>query len=164
VLELGHGPGHLQVALKQKGIFSVGLDASRSMSAIARRRLLRNKFPAEIILSYAQNLAFASGFFSNVVATFPSDYIFDESTPAEIYRVLAQHGRLVVIMGGWLTGQNLCQRLTGWLLGRPVQSELEHTPRWLEPFQKAGFSTQTKIIDLADSQLFMILASKSENI
>ena len=37
VLEIGHGPGHLQVALQAKGIQAVGLDASAQMGRQADR-------------------------------------------------------------------------------------------------------------------------------
>src|SRR5688572_31722362 len=39
VLELGHGPGHLQHALLNRGLFTVGLDESAQMGLLARRRL-----------------------------------------------------------------------------------------------------------------------------
>jgi SAM-dependent methyltransferase len=130
------------------------------MSTIARHRLQRGAFPVDLILGYAQNLAFASNSFSQVVATFPSDYIFEKPTLFEIYRVLAQDGQLVVILGGWLTGHSRCQRLLGWLLRSTARHELDHFQRWLEPFQKAGFDTQVSIFDLEDSQIFMVLATK----
>ena len=160
VLELGHGPGHLQLILKQNGVASVGIDLSRQMSAIARRRLRHDGYPADLILGYAQSLAFDSNSFSQVVATFPSEYITEGQTLAEISRVLAPDGKLVVILGGWLTGYSLCQQMTGWLLGGAARHELSHLKRWLEPFQKAGFRAEARIVDLSDSQLLMILATK----
>jgi SAM-dependent methyltransferase len=160
VLELGHGPGHLQVALKQNGVFSAGVDASRQMSAIARRRLRRAGVSIELILGYAQYLAFKSESFAQVIATFPADFILEETTLAEIYRVLTRDGQFVVILGGWLTGRSLCRRLFGWLLGRSARHELNQIQRWLAPFQKAGFQTEGRILDRAGSQVFLILASK----
>jgi SAM-dependent methyltransferase len=160
VLELGHGPGHLQVALKRKGISCIGVDASRQMSGIAHRRLRRAGYSVELINGYAQKLPFAPGSFSQIVATFPSEYIFEEQTLMDVYRILTLEGKLVVIMGGWLSGQGVCQRLVGWLLGSAAQHKLDHLQCWLEPFHRAGFSTEGKIIDLVNSQVFLILASK----
>ena len=40
--------------------------------------------------------------FDSVVSTFPSDYITDPQTLAELARVLRPGGRLVVVLGGWL--------------------------------------------------------------
>jgi hypothetical protein len=39
ILEIGHGPGHLQLTLQAAGKFAVGLDASFQMSRQAQRRL-----------------------------------------------------------------------------------------------------------------------------
>jgi ubiquinone/menaquinone biosynthesis C-methylase UbiE len=36
VLELGHGPGHLQRALLNKGINTFGIDESRSMGILSK--------------------------------------------------------------------------------------------------------------------------------
>src|SRR4030065_1593661 len=40
-LEIGFGPGHLQLALHQMGITTIGLDESKQMANTARLRLLR---------------------------------------------------------------------------------------------------------------------------
>src|SRR5512143_2186632 len=39
LLELGHGPGHLQRILRDRGLASVGLDESAPMGNLARKRL-----------------------------------------------------------------------------------------------------------------------------
>ncbi len=39
VLELGHGPGHLQRILLSRGLVAVGLDESRQMGRLAKRRI-----------------------------------------------------------------------------------------------------------------------------
>src|SRR5512143_1827971 len=44
VLEIGHGPGHLQLDLRQTGRQVMGLDESRQMGRLARNRLLRGRF------------------------------------------------------------------------------------------------------------------------
>lgn len=43
ILELGPGPGHLQLALARRGLISFGLDASPQMTRMAALRLLNKK-------------------------------------------------------------------------------------------------------------------------
>lgn len=94
-LELGFGPGHLQLALASAP--AAGLDASPQMAAIAAARLRRAGHRPRLAQGLAQALPFATGAFDTVVATFPAEYILDPNTHAEIRRVLAPGGRLVVV-------------------------------------------------------------------
>ena len=105
VLELGFGPGHLQEALEQAGLEAFGLDESRPMARQARRRLRRQKYPVRLANGYAQGLPFQGNSFDCVAATFPSEYIFEAQTLAEIRRVLRPHGRLVIVPSAWITGR-----------------------------------------------------------
>ena len=41
VLEIGHGPGHLQRVLRSRGLMAVGLDESAQMGRLAKRNLTR---------------------------------------------------------------------------------------------------------------------------
>src|SRR5215208_4276905 len=41
VLEIGHGPGHLQRALLSQNLFTVGIDESAQMGYLAKRNLSR---------------------------------------------------------------------------------------------------------------------------
>jgi ubiquinone/menaquinone biosynthesis C-methylase UbiE len=50
----------------------------------------------------AQALPFPDACFDSVVSTFPSDYIIEGHTLAEVRRVLRHGGRLVVVPAGWL--------------------------------------------------------------
>ncbi len=96
VLELGHGPGHLQKALQERGCCTFGLDTSRQMGKLALRKL--GKSP-RLVRAKAQALPFADESFSCVVATFPTEYILDPSTLEEIQRVLRNGGRVIVLPG-----------------------------------------------------------------
>lgn len=95
-LELGFGPGHLQRALAGRpGV--VGLDSSPQMATLAARRLRRAGHLPRLARGAAQRLPFPAAAFDTVVATFPAEYILDPATHAEIRRVLAPGGRLVVV-------------------------------------------------------------------
>jgi ubiquinone/menaquinone biosynthesis C-methylase UbiE len=96
VLELGFGTGHAQLALAARPAVA-GLDASPQMAAIAGGRLRRAGFQPRLARGAAQALPFPGGAFDTVLATFPAEYILDPATHAEIRRVLAPGGRLVVV-------------------------------------------------------------------
>ncbi len=97
VLELGFGPGHLQVAMAQAGMHAWGVDASPQMVKLSRQRMHHAGFPAHLSHAYAQYLPFAAATFDTVLATFPSAYILDPRSHHEIRRVLLPHGRVVVL-------------------------------------------------------------------
>jgi ubiquinone/menaquinone biosynthesis C-methylase UbiE len=67
------------------------------MIAIARRRLRRAGRPARLAQGRAQQIPFAAASFDTVLATFPAEYIADPRTHAEIRRVLAPGGRVVIL-------------------------------------------------------------------
>lgn len=115
VLELGHGPGHLQLALSEAGLAPVGIDPSSQMGRQARRRLRRAGVTPRLVRARAQALPFPSGAFSDTVATFPTEYILDPATLAEVKRVLSAEGKLVVVASGRLTGSDPISRLLEWL-------------------------------------------------
>ena len=97
VLELGFGPGHLQVSLHESGRPAFGLDESSQMNRQASRRLQRKGFPANLARGRAENLPFPAGSFETVVATFPAEYLFKAMTLGQIRRVLVPGGRLVIV-------------------------------------------------------------------
>ncbi|MFN8455590.1 MAG: methyltransferase domain-containing protein [Anaerolineae bacterium] len=74
------------------------------MACLANERLRRQNLPLTLSRGKAQALPFPSGHFANVVATFPTDYMLEPATLAEVYRVLRGGGRLVVVFEGHLTG------------------------------------------------------------
>ncbi len=49
VLEIGHGPGHLQSILSGRGVQAIGIDVSHRMGLIARQRL-RRKAAGKVIM------------------------------------------------------------------------------------------------------------------
>jgi ubiquinone/menaquinone biosynthesis C-methylase UbiE len=97
VLELGFGPGHLQAALATTDSQPFGVDASPQMAATAAHRLARAGRPVRLARAVAQHLPFPPHSFDSVLATFPAEYIADPRTHAEIARVLAPGGRVVVV-------------------------------------------------------------------
>ncbi len=156
ILELGFGPGHLQRLLRRDGWFAVGIDESPQMTRLARRN---TNGAANLTLGLAQQLPFASGSFDTIVSTFPSEYIFDPRTLAEARRCLMDRGRLTVLPVAMPKSRALewLYKVTG---ESPSESEEVVKKKLKEPFLRAGFSTEIKIVELRSSRLFIVVAEK----
>ncbi len=137
VLELGCGLGDLQIDLRKASYQSRAIERSPQMVAAARDTLRWHKLgdPANIILGSAQALPFGDASFDTVVSTFPSEYIYDPNTIAEVERVLRPGGRLIVVEGANLLPVGFLQPLLvllqmlvygpAALLGRRKQNQVE---------------------------------------
>jgi len=159
ILELGHGPGHLQAALAGKGFYIAGLDASRQMGKQAYRRIKREEFQPRLVRANAPTLPFATQSFDQVVATFPTEYILQKDTLASIQRLLRPGGMLVLIPFAWITGRGFLDRFAAWLFHVTGEAPAWDA-RWLQPLIQAGFNVSTQLQDLGDSQVMVILAQK----
>jgi ubiquinone/menaquinone biosynthesis C-methylase UbiE len=159
VLELGFGPGHLQAALHQKGLKPVGIDRSPQMARQAYFRMRKRNTLPLLVNGYAQFMPFPSASFDQVVATFPSEYIVDPATLAEIQRLLAVNGKLVLLPLAWITGQSPFQRLAAWLFRFTSQAP-GWEDRFAQPFRQSGFDVHLEWVRRKNSTLVLILASK----
>lgn len=159
VLELGHGPGHLQKAFTERDIWSCGLDPSPQMGRLARKRLKDLGFRPNLINGFAQHLPFADGSFPQVVATFPTEYIMDTCTLAEVHRVLTPGGELIVMPVAWITGTRSLERAAA-LLFRVTGQAPEWDKQALAPALEAGFELQVERRALESSELLIIHARK----
>jgi len=158
VLELGHGPGHLLVALAAAGLRPVGLDASPQMGRLARRRLRRAGLGQSLARGQAQRLPFATHSFDGVVATFPTVYIASAATLAEVARVLRPGGRLVVVLGARLSGRDPLSRFVEWLYLITGQREAVDAAAWEAPFAAAGFDVRPLQVAMKRSQVYLVIA------
>ncbi len=176
VLELGFGPGHMQITLEKAGFTPFGLDESRQMARQAAARLARHGQIPRLARGLAQHLPFANETFDSVIATFPTQYIVDPQTLGEIYRVLArpggrvaqpggragEGGRLVVLMNAWITGRSLPERFMRWVFRVTGESPAENVSieKMIAPYTHAGFAASVRFVDMPGSRLMMILARK----
>ena len=182
ILELGHGPGHLQRLLLSRGLTAVGVDESAQMGRLARRQV-EKKFGSSIKLDIkasaaqqiacaqnnlvrglAQGLPFPIAAFDTVVSTFPAEYIFDARTLTEAYRVLTPAGRFDILHGAVITGRGIRDRFLAWLFRFTGQtpsnlSEIIHE-RSKEPFANAGFQLQVHELSVKSSIVFIMIATK----
>jgi ubiquinone/menaquinone biosynthesis C-methylase UbiE len=158
VLELGHGPGHLLVALKEHGFRPIGLDVSQQMGRSAQGRLIASGHAPKLAQGRAQNLPFLEQAFDSIVATFPTAYILDPMTLDEIARVLRPDGRLVVVLGARLAGQDPLSRLIEWLYRITGQREAVEVNAMRVAFSAAGLDVRQIQVDLKHSQVWLLLA------
>jgi ubiquinone/menaquinone biosynthesis C-methylase UbiE len=165
ILELGFGPGHLQVALSQAGFQAIGLDESRQMCRQAAANLRKNGLPPALFRGYAQRMPFACDSFDSLVATFPSEYIFDPATLDEAWRVLRPGGRLVVALSALPGSASLFDRAAAWLFRVTGQSgdltdEIE--ARIKAYFMAGNFQLDVIRIEIRQSNVILIVAESGK--
>ena len=101
VLELGCGLGDLLVDMITAGYNCRAIEQSPQMVTATRDTLQRHGVGEKnlVLQGSARRLPFTPASFDTVVSTFPSEYIYDPDTIAEVARVLRPGGRLIVIEG-----------------------------------------------------------------
>jgi ubiquinone/menaquinone biosynthesis C-methylase UbiE len=156
VLEIGHGPGHLQGVLRDRGLVAVGIDESTQMVHLAKRN---TKGSAQLTRGLAQYLPFLNESFDSIVSTFPSDYITDPLTLAEAKRCISSGGRFIVLPLAWPRNPVL-----DWLFritGESPSEALELVKsKFRQPFVEAGFETEVRMLDVGSGVLLIVLAKK----
>ena len=110
-LEIGPGTGDLLPILLAQGLAPLGLERSPRMLAYARRKLARRGPTPPLVRGDARALPFADDTFGAVVATFPSAYIFQPATWAEIARVLRPGGDVAIVVGAELAPHGAARAL-----------------------------------------------------
>ena len=161
ILEIGHGPGHLQRILRTRGLLAVGLDESRQMGFLAKRNTGGS---ARLTRGLSQALPFPSQMFDSVVSTFPSEYIFDPRTLSDVFRVLRNGGRFIILPVAWITGRAFLDRIAAWLFrvtGETPANVMDIIgERTIQPLEKAGFKVETEQIEIASSVVLIVIAGK----
>jgi ubiquinone/menaquinone biosynthesis C-methylase UbiE len=133
LLEIGFGTGAL-LTLAAERYTPVGVDPSREMHRVARRRLARHRLSVPRVRGRAQALPFVDGAFDTVVATFPTVYILAPETLNAVARVLApdvngQPGRFVITGLGSRSDHRAVQRAYGSVLGGG-EDDVARFARW----------------------------------
>lgn len=170
VLEIGHGPGHMLLALQNARFDVVGLDLSPYMG---RQALKRTQRTIPLIRGSVQDLPFETAVFDTVLSTFPTDYVVDPDTLTEVARVLRENGRFVIVPEGHLTGEGVVNRFIEWLFAITGQRYSVDKSGQNEPFveaiwqpyrqrfEVAGLTVHLEHIQLRRSALTVIIAEKS---
>ena len=167
ILELGHGPGHLQKKLNGLEYSTFGIDVSTKMVGIAGRRLRDDNYIPCLVVGRAQDLPYPDQTFKRVVATFPSEYINSRETLKEIWRVLDQSGELIILITAWITGDKFLEKIASWtfhVTGQapdPIQPGISQQDFFqLSAAQEVGFQVTSHLLDLDSSRVMIIQARK----
>jgi len=161
LLEIGCGSGHLLVELNMLGYQAFGLDESPQMSALTLRNLRANRIHPLIIRGLSQCLPFAQSSLDCVISTFPSEYITDARTLAELRRVIRPGGRLIVVPMAWITGSSLSDQMARWLYNLTGQTTTQTDSlemRLRQLFNKAGFRSEISKTEIRHSTVLVVVA------
>lgn len=159
VLELGHGPGHMQLLLLASQISVFGLDVSTKMGQQAKKRISAGGYTHKLTNGESQQLPYPGNSFHQVVATFPTEYILHQHSLAEIYRVLTPGGILIVVPVAWITGNSILQRAAATLF-RVTGQAREWNDAYLKPFKETGFQVEVIRKKISNSIVLIVRASK----
>lgn|SRR5690606_2931033 len=161
VLELAHGTGDLQLDLARHGLTAFGLDVSRAMGRIARRKLVKHGMPARLVRADAAHVPLPGESVRAIVSTFPTDFILRPDVLAEAYRVLEPGGRLVVVLNGVLKLKSTPARALEWLYRATGQREPWPVSA-TGVFEAAGFHVERRVEELPNSAVLLLVARKTE--
>jgi ubiquinone/menaquinone biosynthesis C-methylase UbiE len=160
VLELGHGPGHLLVAMAEHGLAPLGLDLSPHMGRRAQRRVRRRGLAIPLLRARAQALPFQSGSLDSVVATFPTEFVVDPRTLLEVTRALRPDGRLVVAVWARFEGAGLAARFLRGLYR--VTGQNEPAPDLFQPYLEGlGLSPRVVWEQVGRTTVMLVVGKKT---
>ena len=167
LLELAHGTGGLFLDMVERGYEPVGIDLSPYMSRLAGQRLRRRNLPSYLSRARAQQLPFPSGSFTNVIATFPTPYIFEPETLSEVHRVLTAPdilqgtpaGRLIIVMEGQVLGPQPIRGFIDWLYTITDQRDFSLS-KPVADFKRHNFVARWEIVDHEGAKAKLIIAEK----
>jgi len=158
ILELGHGPGHLQRILLDRNLVAVAMDESAQMGTLAKCRLGSYH---RLTRALAQNIPFANESFDTVVSTFPTEYIFDMQTLSEAHRVIHNSGRLIILLAAWPRNP-----LLAWLFKvtgeSPSDANESIKSKIKEALAQVDFKSEIQIVEVKSGSLLVVIAIKKE--
>jgi ubiquinone/menaquinone biosynthesis C-methylase UbiE len=158
ILELGHGPGHLQRILLRRNLFAVAIDESVQMGTLAKRRIGGSQ---KLSRALAQNMPFAAESFDTIIATFPTEYISDPQTLSEAHRVLRNRGRLIVLLAAWPKS-----RILTWLFKvtetNPSEAHESISLKIKAKLAESNFKTEVQIVEVKSDNLLIVIAQKED--
>lgn len=168
-LELGHGPGHLQNLLFEKGISYFGIDLSRQMGLLARKNTTAAITPI-LTTGDVHKLPYKCHTFHEIVCTFPTNYITEDQVLREIHRVLIPGGKLVILPMAWIKSTKSIYRLAAWLFSitgqAPEHAQKKVTKYFTQMLTEAGFICQPHMIEIQNSLvlLFQCYTTPEDNL
>jgi ubiquinone/menaquinone biosynthesis C-methylase UbiE len=156
VLEVGSGPGHLLIDLKQAGHDPVGLDLSRAMLGQARRRLERQDIEIPLCRGVTGALPFGPNTFDAIVSTFPTAYAYEASWIAGARRILRPGGRLVVVEMSSLRKKDPATRGVEWLY--EITGQRGSSPDLVSLLAAGGLRARREVLAVKDTRVILAVA------
>jgi ubiquinone/menaquinone biosynthesis C-methylase UbiE len=161
ILEIAHGTGNLHLDLTAAGWHATGCDLSPNMGRITRRKFNKRGIVPNLARCRAQQLPFADGAFDGVVCTFPTDFIYQPDTLAEVNRVLKRAGPLVIIPTAAIVGGGMVGRFMEWLYritGQRGDPRTDFRALLLPMFERAGFDLTVEEVACPRSRVTVLIA------
>ncbi len=179
ILEIGFGPGHLQCELFKSKLRQdhpgqpqdwkiYGLDESPQMLRLCYRRFRSYtnyingyaKIPV-LIRGLAQNLPFPDTSFDAILTTFPTPFIVNPQTLAQIHRTLLPDGRLWIVLSAEFTSRRLLYQLAALIFKITGQAtSTSEADSFMDRFSQAGFETSTHWHVLPTSKVMILEVRK----
>ena len=155
VFEVGFGTGALLIGMAKRGQFVVGLEASQQMQWVTGWKLQREHLSVNRVQGYTEAMPFPHSSFNGIVATFPANYIAEETSLREFYRVLKDEGTVVVVGINVQFSSPFKAWVSNWLLGSEDQRMVQYL---VEKANAVGFTEEILEYHHKDSsQTVMIL-------
>lgn len=151
VLDLAHGTGNLHLDLLKADYQLAGFDLSPYMGEIASKKVKNAGFEGQFARGLAQKLPFADKSFAAVVSTFPTSFIIDPESLKELNRVLADDGKLIIVLNGILTGGGLVRSFLEWLYKITGQRDDDKPHQDIKAYFD-GYGFEVELIDVAYSR------------
>jgi len=164
ILEIGHGPGHLQEKLLRDGRQVIGIDLSPQMGRQAQRRLTRLGLVPRLVRADAQQLPFPGTCFDALVATFPAEYIVEPPSWRAFARALVPGGRVIVLIGATVIGTGPL-RLLSRILFRLTRHEIREPEdllrtRFAAAMAEAGVAIEFRQAEVNRSVIYYMIGKK----
>jgi ubiquinone/menaquinone biosynthesis C-methylase UbiE len=136
------------------------------MGRLAKKHLHKNGYThTNLIRALGQDLPFSPESFETIIATFPTEYMFTRPTLLEIKRTLTKGGRLVLLPVAWVIGKGLLDRFAAWLFRvtgqAPSDFSVKVTSRLTKPLISAGFQVETRLHEVKNSRVLIVIAKKT---
>lgn len=141
----------------------VGIDESKQMVSRVSKRIKSLGYTPSIIRGNVISLPFKENHFTQVVSTFPSDYIFNAKVISEIYRVLMPGGQLIILPFASIKGKLWYEKIANRLFEFEMVTQTLCEKYCLAIIQQ-GFEVKTNQFNDARSSIFFIVATKPDQI
>jgi len=142
------------------------LDSKTNHSTLTSNKQDRAYAQVNLTRGVGQHLPFSDESFDSIVATFPSEYITNPDTLAEVERCLIHSGRFIVLPVAMLTGRGIQDRVMS-LVFR-VTHQVPEDPIYIfskkfqRPFVEAGFQVEVRQVEVKSSLLLIVIATKDK--